>query len=131
MHRAGEQNCRNHRGNVGAGESERQQTISVGEPPVEYSRARVTAFATRANFQIVGRDQRNFGRSEESLHDKASSERDNQPDHRHRWSLTSSTAAPRTRSTVASNSPSLNFSPVRGTRPRRRRIRLLSVFPPP
>ena len=69
IQRAGEHNRRDHCGDVGAGESERQQTIPIRQQLIEHSRARVTAFALRADFQIVGRDQRDFGGCEKRLHD--------------------------------------------------------------
>src|SRR5271156_1738263 len=131
MQKAGEDDRRDHRGEIGAGEGERQQAIAIAEQLAEHSRALMSPLAAGANFQIVGRNQRDLGSGEKRLHHEASGQRHEQPHRRHRCSLTSSTAAPRTRSMVASNSPSLSFSPARGTRPSLRRTRLLRVLPPP
>src|SRR6266851_1122499 len=131
MQIVGQQHRRNYGGEIGAGEGQRQQAIAMHQQTAEHRRSLVAGFALGAQLDVVGGDQGDFGRREESLHQQASEQRNYQNDYCHRWSVASSTAAPRTLSTVTLNSPSLSFSPARGTRPRRRRIKLLSVLPPP
>src|SRR4029077_11553863 len=100
----GEQQRRQNRREVGARHGEREQPVAIDKQLIEHPRVLVAALAFGANFQIVGRDQRDFGSGEKRLHQEAREQRDDQADDRHRCNLATSTAAPRTRSIVTSNS---------------------------